>query len=81
MLHCLSHYFSLTSYKKKIFIAAAGRKVIVLIIRSFPCSLETTCRYYLPCVCVKRKFQFVTAGNCKSSKRHAILYSIVFGSL
>ena len=49
--------------------------------RSFPCSLATACHCYIPCACVKRKFQFVTGGNWKSSKRHASLYSIVFGSL
>ena len=36
---------------------------------------------YSMCVCVKQKFQFVTGGNWESSKRHASLYSIVFGSL
>ena len=70
-IQCISHY-------KKILIAAAGRfNVIVLIICSFPWLLATPCRYYIPYACVKRKFQFVTGGNWKSSKRHASLYSIV----
>ena len=64
MLHCFVSLFSLTSYKKKYLLQLQEENVVVLI-RSFPCSLATACRYYnySMCVCVKRKFQFVTGEN------------------
>ena len=80
MLHCFVSLFSLTSYKK-IFIAAAGRKCYSFNTQFSVFIGDCMPLLYSMCVCVKRKFQFVTGGNWKSSKRHASLYSIVFGSL
>ena len=79
MLHCFVSLLSLTSYKKKMFFA--GRKCYSFNTQFSVFTGDCMPLLYSMCVCVKRKFQFVTGGNWKSSKRHASLYSIVFGSL
>ena len=46
MLHCFVSLFSLTSYKKKYLLQEEN---VIVLIRSFPCSLATACHYYIPC--------------------------------
>ena len=79
MLHCFVSLLSLTSYKKKMFFA--GRKCYSFNTQFSVFTGDCMPLLYSMCVFVKWKFQFVTGGNWKSSKRHASLYSIFFGSL
>ena len=53
MLHCFVSLYSLTSYKKKIFIAAAGRKCYSFNNTQFSVFIgDCMPRYYIPCACM-----------------------------